>query len=73
MINLRLSSENKYNLFVQLDYLGGICTGVVLGLCLANELQWYMFVILLVASLCLGVVTVKSYQSMIKHMLKEKK
>ncbi len=64
--------ENIYNLMVQIDFLAGLCVATVLGLCLGKIVGWYMFVILLVVSLILGIITVKVYVKMIKGMIKEK-
>lgn len=66
MINLRKGIETQYNILVQIDYLAGLCTAYMLG-----AENWFLFVILLVLSLGLGIITVQVYIRMMKSLVKK--
>ena len=61
---MNLPIETQYNILVQVDYLTGLCVAYMLGAC-----RWSLFVILLVASLLLGFVTVRVYTKMMKEII----
>lgn len=68
LLSLR-SIENQYNLLVQIDWLAGICTCTILGICIVGELRWFIFAILLVLNLGLGIITVRKYTKMMKEII----
>ena len=61
-----LKVENVYNGLVQVDYLLGLCVAFMLG----SE-KWLLFILLLLASLVLGLFTVKTYIRLQKKIVKE--
>ncbi len=56
--------ENQYNLLVQSDYLAGLCVAATLG-----ARDWWLFLFLLATSLILGIITVRAYVKMVKHIV----
>ncbi len=65
--------ETIYNLLVQMDYLAGLGTATILGLCLGEDLPWSMFLFALVVSMGLGIITVRVYIKMLRHIVSKKK
>lgn len=57
--------EALYNFLVQIDYLAGLCVAFTLG-----AEKWFLFSMLLVASLVLGIITVYVYIKMMKRIVK---
>jgi hypothetical protein len=68
MINLQQKVETQYNLLVQLDYLSGLFTAVMLGRATENN-EWSLFVISLAVSLGLGWFTVKTWAKTMRSLI----
>jgi ABC-type multidrug transport system permease subunit len=66
---MNLQIETQYNLLVQVDYLMGLFTAVLLGRATENG-NWFLFVLFLLVSLVIGILTVKAYCRMIRKIVK---
>jgi hypothetical protein len=65
-----LPIESQYNALVQLDYLAGLLTAVMLGRATENG-EWLLFVIVLGLSLILGVFTVKMWVKTMREITRK--
>jgi len=63
-----IKAETQYNLLVQLDYLAGLFTAVMLGRATENN-EWSLFAISLAVSLGLGWFTVKTWVRTMRSLI----